>query len=240
LSSLRPDPPSCNGNGNGSGDGHGYGPEAWSRSWRHLRIDRRSLRHCRVSFDHPPVNAVTATTVAELAELVGLIEHDLDLNVVVFDSVDPHHYLAHHDGRDGPTGPPAWRDALARLSRAPVVSIAALRGRAGGAGSELVLACDLRFAARQSTRLGRLEVGPGGVPGDGPTARLARLVGQGRALEVLLVTDELDGPRAEQYGYINRLIADDRLDAEVDAIAVRLAGLDHDAIARTKASVGAA
>jgi enoyl-CoA hydratase/carnithine racemase len=250
LSSLRPDPPS--GNGNGNGHVHGRVPEAWSRSWRHLRIDRRSLRHCRVSFDHPPINAVTALTVAELAELVGLIEHDADLNVVVFDSVNPHHYLAHHDGEDdpertaarsgGPTGPPVWRDALARLSRAPVVSIAALRGRAGGAGSELVLACDLRFAARGNTRLGPFDVGsgPGGVPGDGPTARLARLVGRGRALEILLVADDLDGPGAERYGYVNRLMADDRLDAEVDAIAVRLAGLDHDVIARTKASVGAA
>jgi enoyl-CoA hydratase/carnithine racemase len=234
LSSPRPEPPSGNGNG------QSHVPEAWSRSWTHLRIDRRGLRYCRVSFDHPPVNTVTATTVAELAELVGLIEQDPDLNVVVFDSVNPRHYLAHHDGEDDPTGPPAWSDVLARLSRAPVVSIAALRGRAHGAGSELVLACDLRFAARESTRLGRFEAGPGGVPGDGPTARLTRLVGRGRALEVLLVADEIDGPRAEQYGYVNRLIADDRLDAEVEAMAERLARLDHDAIARTKASVGVA
>jgi enoyl-CoA hydratase/carnithine racemase len=242
LSSPRPEPPSGNGNGNGKGQGHGNGnvPEAWSRSWTHLCIDRRSLRYCRVSFDHPPINAVTATTVAELVELVGLIEQDADLNVVVFDSVNPHHYLAHHDGEDDPAGLPAWSDVLVRLSRAPVVSIAALRGRARGAGIELVLACDLRFAARESTRLGPFEGSPGGVPGGGPTARLVRLVGRARALEILLVADGLDGPRAEQYGYVNRLIADDRLDAEVEAMAERLAGLDHDVIARTKASVGAA
>ena len=101
----------------------------------------------------------------------------------------------------------AWLDLLVRLSRAPVVSIASIRGRARGAGSEFVLACDLRFAARENTVLGQFEVGVGVVPGGGPMARLSRLVGRGRALEIVLVGDDIDGPRAEQYGYVNRLIA---------------------------------
>jgi enoyl-CoA hydratase/carnithine racemase len=100
-----------------------------------------------------------------------------------------------------------------------------------------VPACDLRFAARENTLLGHFEVGVGVVPGGSPMARLSRLVGRGRALESLLVADDLDGPRAEQYGYVNRLIADDWLDAEVEAIASRLARFDHDAIARTKSYV---
>ena len=112
-----------------------------------------------------------------------------------------------------------------------------IRGRARGAGSEFVLACDLRFASRENTLLGQFEVGVGVVPGGGPMARLARLVGRGRALEILLVADDLDGPRAEQYGYVNRLIPDDHLEAEVEAIASRLALFDHDAIARTKSYV---
>ena len=200
-----------------------------------------------MTFDHPPINTITATTVAELAELVGLIEQDPDLNVVVFDSANPDFYLAHYDtehdpGRTaalgvGPTGMHAWLDLLVRLSRAPVVSIASIRGRARGAGSEFVLACDLRFASRENTLLGQFEVGTGVVPGGGPMARLPRLVGRGRALEILLVADDLDGPRAEQYGYVNRVIADDRLDDEVEAIASRLARFDHDAIARTKSYV---
>ena len=114
----------------------------------------------------------------------------------------------------------AWLDLLVRLSRAPVVSIASIRGRARGAGSEFVLACDLRFASRENTLLGQFEVGTGVVPGGGPMARLSRLVGRGRALEILLVADDLDGPRAEQYGYVNRVIADDQLDDEVEAIAI--------------------
>ena len=92
-------------------------------------------------------------------------------------------------------------------------------------------------ASHKNTFLGQWEVGVGVVPGGGPMARLSRLVGRGRALEILLVADDLDRPRAEQYGYVNRLIADDQLDAEVEAIASRLARFDHDAIARTKSYV---
>ena len=144
----------------------------------------------------------------------------------MFDSANPDFYLAHYDVENdpsrtvalplGPTGMHAWLDLLVRLSRAPVVSIASIRGRARSAGSEFVLACDLRFASRENTLLGQFEVGTGVVPGGGPMARLPRLVGRGRALEILLVADDLDGPRAEQYGYVNRVIADDRLDDEVD------------------------
>src|SRR6185503_13637461 len=192
---------------------NGRGSDAWARPWTQLKIDRRSPGYCRVTFEHPPINTITATTVAELAELVDLIEQDADLKVVVFDSANRDFYLAHYDVENdpartaalgvGPTGMPVWLDLLARLSRAPVVSIASIRGRARGAAM----------------------------------SRLSRLVGRGRALEILLVADDLDGPRAEQYGYVNRAIADDRLDAEVDTMASRLARFDHEAIARTKGHV---
>jgi enoyl-CoA hydratase/carnithine racemase len=226
---------------------HDQDTGTWSRSWTHLRIDRRSPTYLRVSFDHQPINTITATTVTELAELVGLIEQDPELNVVVFDSVNPDFYLAHYDvehdpGRTaalptGPTGMNAWLDLLVRLARAPVVSIASIRGRVRAAGSEFVLACDLRFASRENTSLGQFEVATGLVPGGGPMARLSRLVGRGRALEILLVADDFDGLRAEMYGYVNRAVADDRLDDEVEAIAARLARFDHDALARTKSYV---
>src|SRR5262249_46795010 len=138
-----------------------------------------SPRYCHVTFDHPPINTITATTVAELSGLAGLIEHDPDLNVVVFDSANRDFYLAHYDSRsaalgDGPTGLPAWVDVLVRLARAPVVSIASIRGRARGAGSEFMLACDPRFASRENTLLGQWEVGVGVVPGGGPMARPGR------------------------------------------------------------------
>src|SRR4051812_7683653 len=106
---------------------NGRAPETWARPWTHLRIDRRTPSYCRVTFDHSPINTITATTVAELAELVDLVEHDADLNVVVFDSANPDFYLAHYDTEHdpaktlalgvGPTGMHAWLDLLVRLSR---------------------------------------------------------------------------------------------------------------------------
>jgi enoyl-CoA hydratase/carnithine racemase len=223
---------------------NGRGSDAWSQSWTHLSVDRRSSSYCRVTFDHPPINTITATTVGELAEVVVLVEQDRDLNVVVFDSANPDFYLAHYETEHdpggtaalavGPTGVDAWLDLLARLSRAPVVSVASIRGRARGAGSEFVLACDMRFASRENACFGQFEAATVLVPGGGPMARLSRLVGRARALEIALVGDDIDGPRAEQFGYVNRVIADDRLDDEVDDIASRLARFDHDAIARTK------
>ena len=145
---------------------NGRGSEAWYRPWTHFTVDRRSPAYCRVTFAHPPVNAISATTVAEVAELVGLIEDDADLGVVVFDSANPGYYLAHYDV-DHDASRSAWLDVLVRLSRAPVVNIASVRGRVGGAGREFVLACDLRFASRENTP-------PGG----------------GRVLKLLLVADD--------------------------------------------------
>jgi enoyl-CoA hydratase/carnithine racemase len=212
-----------------------------------MSVDRCGRGYCQVTFEHPPINTITALTVSELTELVDLIEHDPDLKVVVFASANPDFYLAHYDtehdpGRTaalprGPTGMHAWLDLLVRLSRASVVSIASIRGCARGAGSEFALACDLRFASLENTLLGHFEVATGLVPGGGPMARLSRLVGRGRALEILLVADDLDGPRAAQYGYVNRVIRDDLLDDEVDAIASRIARFDHAALARTKSYV---
>jgi enoyl-CoA hydratase/carnithine racemase len=216
---------------------NGRGSDAWMRSWTNLGIDRRDPGYCRVTFDHPPMNAINATTFAELAELVELIEEDADLNVVVFDSANSAFYLTHNETEDDPSVA-AWHNVLGRLSRAPVVSIAAIRGHVRGAGSEFVLACDLRFASLENTVLGEFKVGAGAVPGRASMARLSRVTGRGRALEILLVAGDLDAGRAEQYGYVNRLIADHELDDEVDQIASGLAHLDHDAIARTKSSVG--
>jgi enoyl-CoA hydratase/carnithine racemase len=192
-------------------------PSRSSARSRRCRISTPSCARSRFTNHWPPTPAT---------------EGDKDLNVIVFDSANADFYLAHYDAKDDP-GRHAWLDLLARLSRAPVVSIASIRGRARGAGTEFVLACDLRFASREHTLLGHPEVGAG----DAATARLACLVGRGRALEILLVADDLDGPRAERYGYVNRVIADDRLADEVEDIASRLARFDHEALARTKSYV---
>jgi len=214
----------------------------------HFDVERMTPQYWRVTFDHEPINTVTADTVSELSRLVDAIESDDDLTVVVFASGNPDFFLAHYDTEGdsaktvsmalGPTGMHPWLDLTARLSRAPVVSIASIRGRARGAGSEFVLACDIRLAGDDAI-LAQFEVGTGVVPGGGPMARLARLVGRGRALEVLLVADDIDAQRAERYGYVNRVVPDDELDEETDRIARRLASFDKQAIAQTKGFVDA-
>jgi enoyl-CoA hydratase/carnithine racemase len=114
------------------------------------------------------------------------------------------------------------------------VSIASIRGRATGVGSELALACDMRFASLERAVLSQFEVGAGFVPGGGPMARLPRLIGRGRALEVLLGADDIPGDLAERYGYVNRALPDAELDAFVEALAMRIASFDKQAIVETK------
>src|SRR5262249_7686591 len=140
----------------------------------------------------------------------------------------------------GPTGLQPLPDMLVRLSRAPVVSIASIRGRATGVGSELALACDMRFASREKAILSQWEVGAGIVPGGGPMARLPRLIGRGRALEVLLGADDTPGDLAERYGYVNRSFPDSELDRFVEALATRIASFDKRAISETKRFVDVA
>src|SRR5438552_10455394 len=105
------------------------------------------------------------------------------------------------------------------LPMSPVASIASIRGRATGVGSELALACDMRFASRDKAILSQWEVGAGLVTGSGPMARLPRLMGRGRALEVLLGADDIPGDLAELYGYVNRSLPEDDLDAFAESLS---------------------
>jgi enoyl-CoA hydratase/carnithine racemase len=209
-----------------------------------VRLDRRSPGYWRVTFDNPPLNIFGPETIPQLDEVITALESDEHVKVVVFDSAVDGFFLTHYNFvapleesmkfPAGATGLQALPDMLARLSRAPVVSIASIRGRATGVGSELALASDMRFASREKALLSQWEVGAGLVPGGGPMARLPRLMGRGRALEVLLSADDIDGDLAERYGYVNRAFLDTELDAFVDALATRIASFDKQAIAETK------
>jgi len=134
----------------------------------------------------------------------------------------------------GPSGLPILMDSFVRLTKSPVVSIAKIRGCVRGVSSEFVLACDMRFASRENTRLGQPEVGVGVHPGGGGTERLPRLVGRGRALEIILSANDFDGDTAERYGYVNRALPDTELDAFVDARVRRISSFDRRAIDAAK------
>jgi enoyl-CoA hydratase/carnithine racemase len=124
---------------------------------------------------------------------------------------------------------PGWQ-----LSELPVVTIAKLRSRARGAGSELALACDMRFAARENAILGQPEAGFGTSPGAGGVQHLARLLGRGRAMEAILGADDFDAETAERYGWINRALPDADLDAFVARLARRIASFPTEAVRSTK------
>jgi len=214
-----------------------------------IHLNQRSPAYWRVTFNNPPLNLMGPEFVLEIREIMTALETDEQVKVVVFDSAVEGFFLNHSDFLakledltgipQGPTGLEAWPDVLARLTRAPVVSIALIRGRATGNGSEIALACDMSFASREKAVLSQWEVGVGMVAGGGPMARLPRLIGRGRALEVLLGSDDIPGDLAQAYGYVNRSLPDAELDGFVDALATRIASFDKWAIANTKRLVNA-
>lgn len=215
-----------------------------------IRVQRVTPAHWRVVMENPPLNLMGPDFVVQFREIMSAIENEEPLRVVVFESAVDGFFLNHSDFDvelerltrlpQGPTGLEAWPDILARLPRAPVVSIAKIRGRATGNGSELALACDMTFASREKALLSQWEAGVGMVAGGGPMARLPRLIGRSRALEVLLGSNDIGGDLAQEYGYVNRSLPDDELDGFVDSLATRISAFDKWAIANTKRLVNAA
>jgi len=209
----------------------------------HVRVIEETPAYWRALFENPPFNIVDATIFEGLQDLLARMDASPSLRVVVFESANPDFYLAHFDltGKTGnittavgPSGLPILLDTFVRLTRSPVVSIAKIRGCVRGASSEFVLACDMRFASRENTRLGQPEVGVGVNPGGGGAERLPPLVGRGRALEIVLGASDFDGDTAERYGYVNRALPDAELDGFVDALARRIASFDRRPIAAAK------
>src|SRR6202045_210925 len=188
--------------------------------------------------------------VLQFKEIMTELETDEQVKGVVFESAVEGFFLNHSDflaklGElssipQGPTGLEAWPDILVRLTPAAFVSIALIRGRATGNGSEIALACDMSFASREKAVLSQWEVGVGLVAGGGPMARLPRQMGRQRALEVLLSSNDIPGDLAERYGYVNRSLPDAELDEFVEALATRIASFDKRAISETKRFVDVA
>ena len=207
----------------------------------------------RVTFNNPPLNLIDSVMISELDALFSRIESSDTVAVVVFDSADPDFFLAHIDIVEiangdteakqvgtPPRQPHPWLTSLARLNTLPAVTISSIRGRARGAGSEFVIATDLRFASREKAVLGQFEIGVGAIPGGGPASRLPALVGRGRALEILFGGCDFDGDLAERYGYVNRAFPDAELDGFVDEFAYRVSKFDVQTIRDIKRFVNLA
>ena len=205
-----------------------------------FNIDRTYPGRWTITFNNPPINMFVPSTIVELGALMTGLEADPSVKVVVFQSANPDFFIAHLDVAKAVERPEVlgiWRDFVLRLASTPVVSIAKVRGRTRGIGNEFVLACDMRFASRQSALFGNPEVGVGLVPGGGALEWLPRLVGRSRALEIVLSGDDFTAEIAERYGWVNRTLDDSDLDSFVDSLARRLASFDHETLAAAKTQV---
>jgi enoyl-CoA hydratase/carnithine racemase len=200
------------------------------------------------TIDAPPINVMTMELYQELAAFTKEVEADRDARVVVFQSANPDFFIAHFDvaalvaipitePAKRETGLNEFHQMCERVRTMPKATIAKIAGRVGGGGSEFASSCDMRFGALGLTKVNQMEVGLGILPGGTGTQRLPRLMGRGRALEVILGSDDLDASTAERWGYLNRALMPDDLDAFVDRLARRIASFPPEAVAHAKRSV---
>jgi enoyl-CoA hydratase/carnithine racemase len=196
----------------------------------------------------PPMNLLGPGLLRDLVSLLQAAEADDTLRVLVFRSADPHYFISHVDVtrvaeyRESAvklTGEPSLGLLFRHLSASRLVSIAQIAGRVRGAGSEFVLACDMRFAARESAIFGQFEPAFGVIPGAGAAQHLARLMGRARALEVMLSAEDYDADLAERYGWINRALPAGTLAPFVESLAQRIAGFPAAGHATVKDRVNA-
>jgi enoyl-CoA hydratase/carnithine racemase len=200
------------------------------------------------TISNPPINVMTIPLYMELVSFSEEVEADGDVRVVVMQSADPDFFIAHFDVEAllaTDISEPAIRSSelnpfhlmCERMRTMPKATIAKINGRIGGGGSEFASSCDMRFGSLEKTRINQMEVALGILPGGSGTQRLPRLVGRGRALEIILGSDDLDATTAEQWGYLNRALPASGLDEFVDKLAYRIAGFPAEAIALAKESV---
>jgi len=198
---------------------------------KRLTITKVTPAYWSVLIDNPPINLYDPEMFAEINMLLDDLESDEDVKVVVLESANPEFWVAHYDFAradvmpDMPGAAPftEWPHMVSRFSQARVLSVAKLRGRLRGQGSELALACDIRFASKEKAVLAQPEVGVGVVPGGGGTEWLSALVGRSRTLEIVCGGEDFDADTAERYGWVNRSIPDVDLDEFVDRFARRVA-----------------
>jgi enoyl-CoA hydratase/carnithine racemase len=199
--------------------------------------------------DAPPINVMTLQLFSELARFGSEVGDDESIRVVVLKSANPEFFIAHFDVTailDFPIEKPAERSATnpfhqmcERYRTMPKATIAQIESRVGGGGCELIQAFDMRFGVVGETIFSQMEVPLGILPGGGGTQRLPRLVGRGRALEIILGGEDLGAETAERWGLLNRAFAKDEVETYVDRLANRVASFPSEAIALAKESVNA-
>lgn len=205
-----------------------------------LIVNKTIPGYWRVTLDNPPINLIDDSMYDDIYDLVGEIEADPELKVVTFESANPDFFLAHYSSAEPRSrfGVPRWIETAQRLAASDVLSIAVIRGRVRGGGSEFTLGCDMRFGSREKAIFGQPEVGTGLIPGGGALQRLPLLVGRARALEIVLGGEDFDADTAERYGWINRAIPDVDLDGFIANFVRRVLSFDKRVLGVSKSLIG--
>jgi enoyl-CoA hydratase/carnithine racemase len=220
--------------------------------WNYSTI-RAELRNgvLWAAIDNPPINLIDERFVADLIALLDDTEADGSARVVVFRSADQDFFIPHVDvqriaqytataARSGGPDDVSLGALYRRLSEARPVTIALLEGRARAAGGELLYACDMRFASLERAVIAQPEVGLGTYPGAGAVQHLVRLVGRGRAMQIILAGEDLDAREAERIGVVNKALPDEELVPYVERLAERIAGFPEAAVRLAKRRINAA
>lgn len=211
-----------------------------------LKTEKVTESYWKIIINNPPINLFGPEFSEELMELMDKMETSEELKVIVFESANPGFFISHVDiirasefpKGEGKTGlSRSWPDIAKRLEQAHFTSIAKVRGRARGLGSEFLQAMDMRFASREKAIFGQPEIGIGAFPGGGGVERLHFLTGKSRALEIFLSGDDYDADTAAAYGWVNRAFPDNELDGFVDNLARRIASFDKKNIAAIKSMI---
>lgn len=201
-----------------------------------------------VTFDFGTVNIQGLPMLADLDMLAQKLEADPSVKVVVFQSANPDIFVAHADtnflkdmsNKAVPRNEIVLLDlqrVLERISKLPQATIAKIEGFARGGGHEFALACDMRFAARGKAKFMQMEVAMGILPCGGGASRMARQVGLGRALEIVLSARDFDADEAERMGTINRAFDPKEIGPYVKELAERIALWPSESINATKQAV---
>ena len=203
-----------------------------------------------VSINHPPVNVLDVALMSEIQQFLTQVRDDPSIRVIVFQSADPDFFIAHVDmtlidepnafdeiAKETPNGLNPFQAFGEMIRKQPQVTIVKLEGIARGGGAEFVAAVDMAFAAIGRAGLAQCEALMGIIPGGGATQYLSQRMTRGRVLEVILGAELVDAELAERYGWVNRALPANELDAFVNRLARNIAALPDGVIAATKKAI---
>tara|TARA_A100001015_G_scaffold215018_1_gene241370 strand:+ start:460 stop:1317 length:858 start_codon:yes stop_codon:yes gene_type:complete len=215
--------------------------------WRLLKVEKREAL-VTVLIDNPPINLITLDLYRELSQFVEKMTDEKGVSVILFKSANPDFFIAHFDVSailkfplEGEVRPDPELNAFhlmcERLRNMEKVTIAQIEGRVGGGGGELVASMDMRFGVKNKTILNQMEVPLGILPGGSGTQRLPRIIGRGRAIEVILGAEDIDSVTLENWGFLNRLYEPDEIEEKVATLARRISLYPNPAVRLAKRSI---